>query len=184
MQLQADRNFPGWELWGLAPGTALTWPWRISEELVFTPLQVLADGSFLSVMPTPAENVRLGQARRRPGAARPVREPRRITEYRSPSAPLTAPPASSYTTWSTLLDHQPAPAAELATLYHERWESENSYAELKTRHRGAAFILRSRSPELVRQELIAFLTVYQAHAPWKPKPPGRPASTPTGSPAP
>jgi hypothetical protein len=42
------------------------------------------------------------------------------------------------------------------------WESENGYAELKTRLRGAAFILRSRSPELTRQELFAFLTVYQA----------------------
>jgi hypothetical protein len=41
-------------------------------------------------------------------------------------------------------------------------QSENGYAELKTRLRGAAFILRSRSPELVRQELFAFLTVYQA----------------------
>ncbi len=40
--------------------------------------------------------------------------------------------------------------------------SENGYAELKTRLRGAAFILRSRSPELVCQELFAFLTVYQA----------------------
>jgi hypothetical protein len=39
---------------------------------------------------------------------------------------------------------------------------ENGFAELKTRLRGAAFILRSRSPELVRQELFAFLTVYQS----------------------
>jgi hypothetical protein len=50
----------------------------------------------------------------------------------------------------------------VTALYHERRESENGYAELKTRLRGAAFILRSRSPELVRQELFAFLTVYQA----------------------
>ena len=63
---------------------------------------------------------------------------------------------------TTLLDHEQAPAAQLAALYHQRWESENSYGELKTRLRGASFILRSRSPELVRQELFAFLTVYQA----------------------
>jgi hypothetical protein len=63
---------------------------------------------------------------------------------------------------TTLLDHQQAPAAGLAALYQERWESENGYAELKTRLRGAAFILRSRSPELTCQELFAFLTVYQA----------------------
>jgi hypothetical protein len=63
---------------------------------------------------------------------------------------------------TTLLDHQRAPAAALAARCHQRWESENGYAELKTRLRGAAFILRSRSPELVRQELFAFLTVCQA----------------------
>lgn len=63
---------------------------------------------------------------------------------------------------TTLLDHHHAPAAELAALYHERWENENGYAELKTRLRGAAFILRSKSPELLCQELFAFLTVYQA----------------------
>jgi hypothetical protein len=41
-------------------------------------------------------------------------------------------------------------------------ESENGHAKPKTRLRGAAFILRSRSPELARQELFAFLTVCQA----------------------
>jgi hypothetical protein len=49
-----------------------------------------------------------------------------------------------------------------AALYHERREIENSYGEIKTRLRGAAFILRSRSPELVCREVLAFLTVYQA----------------------
>ena len=63
---------------------------------------------------------------------------------------------------TTLLDHEQAPAAQVAAVYHQRWEIENSYGELKTRLRGASFILRSRSPELVCQELFAFLTVYQA----------------------
>jgi IS4 transposase len=52
---------------------------------------------------------------------------------------------------TTLLDHYRAPAGDLAAIYHQQWESENGYAELRTRLRGAAFILRSRSPELVRQ---------------------------------
>jgi hypothetical protein len=63
MLLLADRNFPGWELWGLAAGTGADLAWRIKKNLVFTPSKVLPDGSFLSVMPTPAENLRLGQAR-------------------------------------------------------------------------------------------------------------------------
>jgi Insertion element 4 transposase N-terminal/Transposase DDE domain len=165
MLLLADRNFPGWELWGLAAGTGADLVWRIKKNLVFTPLRVLPDGSFLSVMPTPAENVRLGQAR---AAGRiPPGPPEghlvRIIEYtvtvRAADGTTRVEPFRLAT---TLLDHQRAPAARLAALYHERWESENGYAELKTRLRGAAFILRSRSPELTRQELFAFLTVYQA----------------------
>jgi hypothetical protein len=63
---------------------------------------------------------------------------------------------------TTLLDHQLAPAAQLAALYSQRWEIELAYGDLKTRLRGAGFILRSRSPELVRQEVFALLAVYQA----------------------
>jgi hypothetical protein len=102
MLLLADRNFPGWELWGLAAGTGADLAWRIKKNLVFTPLQVLPDGSFLSVMPTPAENVRLGQARP-PGGPRPGR-PRATSSgsssTRSPSARLAAPPGSSCSAWS------------------------------------------------------------------------------------
>jgi hypothetical protein len=165
MLLLADRNFPGWELWGLAAGTGADLAWRIKKNLVFTPLQVLADGSFLSVMPTPAENVRLGQARAagRTPPGPPEGHIVRIIEYTvTVRAAGGATRIELFRLVTTLLDHQRAPAAELAALYHERWESENGYAELKTRLRGAAFILRSRSPELVCQELFAFLTVYQA----------------------
>lgn len=165
MLLLADRNFPGWELWGLAAGTGADLAWRIKKNLVFTPLQVLPDGSFLSVMPTPAENVRLGQARASgrvlPGP--PEGHVVRIIEYTvTVRAAGGATRIELFRLVTTLLDYQLAPAAELAALYHQRWESENGYAELKTRLRGAAFILRSRSPELVRQEMFAFLTVYQA----------------------
>jgi hypothetical protein len=165
MLLLADRNFPGWELWGLAAGTGADLAWRIKKNLVFTPLKVLPDGSFLSVMPTPAENLRLGQARAagRIPPGRPEGHIVRIIEYtvtvRAADGTTRIEPFRLAT---TLLDHQRASAAGLAALYHQRWESENGYAELKTRLRGAAFILRSRSPELVRQELFALLTVYQA----------------------
>jgi len=71
MLLLADRNFPGYELWGLAAGTGADLAWRIKKNQVFPPVKVLPDGSFWSVMPTPAENIRLGQdPRRRPGPGR------------------------------------------------------------------------------------------------------------------
>ena len=57
------QNLPGYELWGLAAGTGADLVWRIKKNQVFTPVKVLPDGSLHSVMPTPAKNVRLGQAR-------------------------------------------------------------------------------------------------------------------------
>lgn len=165
MLLLADRNFPGYELWGLAAGTGAGLIWRIKKNLVFPPVKVLPDGSFHSVMRTPAENVRHGQARAsgRVLAESPKGHLVRIIEYTVTvedrgGGTRTEP----FRLVTTLLDHEQAPAPQVAAVYHQRWEIENSYSELKTRLRGASFILRSRSPELVRQELFAFLTVYQA----------------------
>jgi hypothetical protein len=56
---------------------------------------------------------------------------------------------------TTILDHQQAPATELAALYHERWEIETAFDELKTHLRGAKIILRSKTPDLVRQSRCA-----------------------------
>ena len=55
-----------------------------------------------------------------------------------------------------------APASELAALYHERWEIEGALAELKTRLRGARVVLRSKTPELVRQEFWGLLLAHFA----------------------
>ncbi|MFE5597569.1 IS4 family transposase, partial [Streptomyces sp. NPDC056549] len=57
--------------------------WRIKRNLVFVPLRVLPDGSYLSVMPTPKETIRHGQARAagRTLAAPPQGHLVRIIEY-------------------------------------------------------------------------------------------------------
>ena len=52
------------------------------------------------------------------------------------------------------------PAGELAALYHQRWESESSFRQVKTFQRGPQEILRSADPELVRQEAWAHLAVH------------------------
>lgn len=170
MLLLADRNFPGYELWGLAAGTGADLLWRIKKNTVFVPVRVLPDGSFISVMPTPAETRVHGQAR---AAGRPLdRIPEghtvRIIEY---TVTIRAADGSTriepFRLVTTLLDHHRAPARELAALYAQRWEIENGYGELKTRLRGTGFILRSKSPELVTQEVYAMLTVYQALSTFK-----------------
>ncbi|WP_052270302.1 IS4 family transposase [Streptomyces sp. MUSC 125] len=163
--LLADRNFAGYELWGLARATGAHLAWRIKQNLVFVPLQVLSDGSYLSIMRTPAENVRHGQAR---AAGRTLQQPPRghlvrIIEYTVTIRPQAGlPRTETFRLVTSLLDPKLAPVRQLATAYHQRCEIENGFAELKNRLRGAGFILRSRAPELICQEIYALLTVYQA----------------------
>ena len=63
---------------------------------------------------------------------------------------------------TTILDPDQAPAEELAALYHERWEIETALAELKTHLRGAKIVLRSKTPDLVRQEFYGFIMAHFA----------------------
>lgn len=66
----------------------------------------------------------------------------------------------AYRLVTTLTDPRTLPAAELTGLYHERWEIETSYLELKsTIHGGRG--LRARTPAGVSQEVFALLVTYQ-----------------------
>ena len=60
---------------------------------------------------------------------------------------------------TTLLDPHRYPAAELISLYHERWEIETAYLELKSSILGGR-VLRARTPTGVEQEIYALLVVY------------------------
>lgn len=60
----------------------------------------------------------------------------------------------------TLLDPAKYPAAELIVLYHERWELEIAYDELKTHMLERRECLRSKKPEGVAQELWGLLLTY------------------------
>ena len=68
----------------------------------------------------------------------------------------------SYRLVTTIADHHVAPATELAALYHERWEIETALDELKTHLRGAQIVLRSKTPELVKQEFYGFMMAHFA----------------------
>ena len=83
----------------------------------------------------------------------------RAVEYRLEGVTEAEP---LYRLVTTILDPAKAPAAELAALYHERWEIEGALAELKTHLRGAQVVLRSKSPELVRQEFWGLLLAHFA----------------------
>lgn len=64
---------------------------------------------------------------------------------------------------TSMLDSKVYPAREVAALYHERWEIEHAYDEIKTEILDREETIRSRTPQTVRQEiwgiLLAFILV-------------------------
>src|ERR1035438_6625462 len=83
----------------------------------------------------------------------------RVIEYRLEGVEDSEP---LYRLATSILDPAQAPAKELAALYHERWEIESAFDELKTHLRGAQMVLRSKTPELVRQEFYGLLMTHFA----------------------
>ncbi len=83
----------------------------------------------------------------------------RVIEYALP-APGRAQPR--YRLLTTLLDPRQAPALELAALYHQRWQVEAVFDELKTHLRQSRRVLRSKTAELVRQEFYGWVLAHYA----------------------
>jgi hypothetical protein len=152
MLMLADRGFHSYELWKAAAATGADLLWRASGTLTLPVLEVLADGSYLSrLLPGKA-------AKTHQDGAKPITV--RVIEYTIDDG--RAPEDQHYRLIATLLDPDQAPAAELAQLYAERWEFENTLDELKTHQRGAKVVLRSKSPDVAEQEVWAFLLVHWA----------------------
>ena len=145
----ADRYFFGHALWQRAAGTGADLLWRVRSNLRLPRETVLPDGSYLTtVFPSEADR------RHRTGRLQV-----RVVEYRLEGIPDAEP---LYRVVTSILDPQKAPATELAALYHERWEIEVALAELKTQLCGARVVLRSKTPELVRQEIWGLLLAHFA----------------------
>ena len=145
----ADRFFPGYELWQKAAQTGAERLWRVRQNARLEVDRRLADGSYLSRIYRSTSDRR---NRRNPLSVR-------VIEYRLKDVPGAEP---IYRLITTILDPQLAPAKELAALYHERGEIETTLDELKTHLRGAQIVLRSKTPELVRQEFYGLLMTHFA----------------------
>jgi len=150
MLVLADRNFPGYDLWGRAAATGADLLWRVGSIFALPVVTVLADGSYLSRLSPPKKELR--------GGAEPIVV--RVVEYH-----LLAPdgsPTEVFALITTLLDVQAAPAGELAELYHQRWQIENAFGALKSQLKGDGVVLRSKTPDGAEQELWALLCAYHA----------------------
>lgn len=129
----ADRNFFSYPLWDQARATRADLLWRIKKNTRLPCEQRLPDGSYLSHL--------YSSDRDRRHKINGIKV--RVIDYRLEGVADAEP---IYRLVTTILDYRQADAAELAALYHERWEIETALAEMKTHLRGAAIVLRSRTP--------------------------------------
>jgi hypothetical protein len=148
MLVLADRGFCGFPLWSLAVGTGADLLWRANTNMKPRPVRTLDDGSWL------AEFRPSGHAGRH---AEPLII--RVIDYQVDDGRGNNGP---YRLFTTLLDPGEAPAEELAFAYAQRWEIESAFDELKTHQRGARTVLRSKSPDLVLQEIWGHLCCHYA----------------------
>jgi transposase IS4-like protein/DDE family transposase len=151
MLLLADRGVFSYALWRKAIGTGADLLWRIradrngpQPELV----EDLPDGSWLA------------RLQRSTGAERALPPMRvRVIDY---SIDDGRDHPGSYRLFTTILDPAEAHAVDLAAAYHQRWEIELAFDELKTHQRGPRTVLRSKSPDLVLQEIWGHLCCHYA----------------------
>jgi hypothetical protein len=145
----ADRGFYSYQLWCAACGTGADLLWRVQKNLSLPVEEQLADGSFLTHL-YPSATAR---AQQRDGIVV------RVIEYQLAGVPEAEP---RYRVITTIVDAEQAPATQLAALYHERWEIETAFDELKTHLRGSRIVLRSKTPALVAQELYGLMMAHFA----------------------
>jgi hypothetical protein len=145
----ADRFFPSYQLWQAAAKTGADLLWRTRQNARLEVDRRLPDESYLSRLYASTSDHR---NQRKAIVVRAI-------DYRLKDVPDAEP---VYRLITTILDPKQAPAKELAALYHERWEIETALDELKTHLRGAQIVLRSKTPELVKQEFYGLLMAHFA----------------------
>jgi hypothetical protein len=145
----SDRQFFGFQLWNQARSTGADLLWRVKRNMRLTCEKRLPDGSYLSrIFPSQRD-----WRHKINGVVV------RVIDYRLEGVADAEP---VYRLVTTILDYERAPAKELAALYQERWEIETALDELKTHLRGSKIVLRSKTPDLVRQEFYGLLMAHFA----------------------
>ena len=143
-----DRGFYSFEAWQRARRTGADLCWRVKKTLKLEPVEELADGSYLAEVFHSAKD----RKRLHPTTVRVVEY--KIEDGREPAGPFRL--------ITSILDHTEVSADELAAAYTQRWEIETAFDELKTHQRGPRAVLRSKSPELVLQEIWGHLCCHYA----------------------
>ena len=129
------------------------WLWRCSNNRKLPVVKALSDGSYLSVIYPGGISSKKQQQASTEGITV------RVIAYALPNA---ADAQARYRLLTTLLDETVTPALELAALYHQRWEVEAVFDELKTHLLQRRRVLRSKTADLVRQEFYGWVLAHYA----------------------
>jgi transposase IS4-like protein/DDE family transposase len=163
--LIADRGFYNWLDWRAAAATGAALLWRVKADLRLPVLELLPDGSYLSLVARPTLHdkardkvIAAARAGERLDPALAMRV--RVIEYEIPDRNGGGSELIALIT--TITDPALASAEELARAYCERWEEETGNDQLKTCLRGPGQVLRSKSPDMVRQEIYGYLLTHYA----------------------
>lgn len=159
MLVLADRGFYSYDLWTTVRDAGVELVWRIKGDITLTNLGWLPDGSYRSEL-TPTElkaDLKKGLRQSIPDE---VRIPVRVVEYMV--ANRNEGERELIRLITSIADHELAPAIELAALYHDRWEFELTLDEIETHQMPWSRVLRSKTPELIGQEIWALLLAHYA----------------------
>jgi DDE family transposase len=161
MLVIADRGFYSYRLWQAAAASGADLLWRMQSGPNLPVVRVFPDGSYESFLLDPKVRGRRATQRHRGSAniEEPTGIPVRVIEYEVTNRDGKG---EIFCLITTIMDPADASAAELAAAYHERWEFESSLDEIKTHQRGRGGVLRSKSPEMIKQEIWAFLLTHYA----------------------
>jgi hypothetical protein len=164
MLVTADRNFYSFAVWEEFRRTGADLLWRVNANLILPVIRWLPDGSYLSLIYSSKVRGRrrdelLRHAREGTGIDPGEAQVIRVAEYDIQDRDGGGA-GEIVCVITSVLDPAEATAEELAAAYHERWECESLIDEVKTHQRGPARILRSKSPDMVRQEIWALLLTH------------------------
>jgi hypothetical protein len=155
MLVLADRGFYSYEMWCKALDAGAELVWRVKGNVGLPVVEELVDGSYLLPVRVKAA-VKQGRSPRR---AQLLRREVRVVRYMVTNRQGKKEIIRLVT---SILDHELAPAVELAALYAQRWEFELTLDEVETHQMPASRVLRSKTPELVMQEIWALLLTHYA----------------------
>jgi hypothetical protein len=164
--LIADRNFFSWADWCAAADSGAALLWRVKADLTLPVLELLPDGSYRSVLVNPktggqARQALIGAARAGEDLDEDKARHVQVIEYEVPDRDGDGK-GELIALVTTITKMTAAPAPVLAEAYHQRWEHETGNAQLKTCLRGPGKVLRSKSPDMARQEIYGYLLTHYA----------------------